>query len=53
MKLRKKIKAYGDSLIISFTKEDKEMYGIKKGQILDIEFTFINDNDTVQKGGKK
>ncbi len=34
--VRKEIKKWGESLIISFDKEDQKAYGFEQGDILDI-----------------
>ena len=39
--MRKKIKKYGNSLVIVFTKEDAESYKLKEGNIIEIKFNKI------------
>ena len=34
--MKKRIKKWGDSLVIVFTKEDIDLYGIKEDDIIDI-----------------
>lgn len=36
--MRKQIKKYGNSLVIVFTKEEQELYGIKEGDKIDLDF---------------
>lgn len=35
--MKKEIKKYGDSLVITFTAEEKRIYNIKEGMIADID----------------
>jgi len=36
MALRKKLKNWGDSVVLTFTKEDLELYNLKEGDVIDI-----------------
>jgi|TARA_R100000750_G_scaffold62840_1_gene58456 hypothetical protein len=38
--MKKIVKVYGHSLVIVFNNEDKEVYNIKKGDILDLSDAF-------------
>jgi len=35
--MKKRIKKWGDSLVIVFTKEEKELYGLIEGDIIELE----------------
>ncbi len=35
--MRKKIKKWGDSLVIVFTKEDCDLYGLVEGDIIELD----------------
>ena len=35
--MKKRIKKYGNSLVIVFTKEDIDLYGLVEGDIIDID----------------
>lgn len=39
--MKKPIKTYGNTLVIQFTKEEQKLYGIKAGQIYDIEIVLV------------
>jgi len=45
--MKKRIKKYGNGLVVHFDKEDCEVYNIKEGQIYDLEMNLI------KKRGKK
>lgn len=34
--LRKKVKRWGNNLVIVFTQEDEEVYGLTEGDVIDI-----------------
>ena len=34
--MKKKLKRYGNTLIISFSKEDQEVYGLVEGDVMDL-----------------
>jgi len=46
--MKKLVKKYGDSLIITFDKEDKKLYNIEDGDLLD-EIEFVNKKKEYQK----
>ncbi len=46
--LRKRLKRYGRALVINFPKEEQEIYGLKEGDIID-----INDIIVMEGKGKK
>ncbi len=35
--MKKRLKKYGNTLIINFTKEEQKMYGLVEGDIIDVE----------------
>jgi len=39
--MKKKIKKYGDTLVISISREDAEIYEIKEGDIVELTLTKI------------
>jgi antitoxin component of MazEF toxin-antitoxin module len=39
--MKKKIKKWGNSLVIVFTKEDEEVYGLVEGDVINIEDMLI------------
>ena len=47
MDMKKIIQEYGNALIIRFNGDDKKLYGLKKGDIVEITIT------QVKEGGKK
>ncbi len=42
--MKKIIKKWGDSLIISLTSEDARIYNLKKGDVVDIEIAKVRKN---------
>jgi len=36
IKMKKQVKKYGDTLVISFNREEQQIYSIKQGTILDL-----------------
>ena len=44
--MKKEVKKYGDTLVITFDAEDQRIYGVKKGDILDLgDIVFDNEED--------
>ena len=35
--MKKKLKKWGNNLVVVFTKEDEQVYGLKEGDTIDIE----------------
>lgn len=50
--MKKIIKAYGNTLVITFTREEQEVYDISEGDIFDVELSPL-EKAIKQKGGKK
>ena len=48
--MRKTIKKWGDSLVISFTKEETQMYELGEGDVLDIDDILLKK---INKGKRK
>ena len=49
--MKKKLKKYGKTLVLSFTKEEQEIYKLKEGSIIEV---WLDDgSDSIEmKGGK-
>ena len=47
--MKKKIKKYGNSLVIVFDKEDIELYGIKEGDWIELEDMLIQSKKEVKR----
>jgi len=43
--MKKRIKKWGDSLVIVFTKEDCELYGLVEGDVIDLDDMLIQQNE--------
>jgi len=43
--MKKRIKKWGDSLVIVFTKEDCELYGLVEGDVIDLDDMLIKQNE--------
>lgn len=43
--MKKKVKRYGGSLIILFSKEECDIYDIKEGNVYDVELAPINSEE--------
>ena len=41
--MKKRLKRYGNNLVLVFTKEEEEIYGLIEGDIIDIEDMVIQD----------
>jgi hypothetical protein len=41
--MKKILKKWGDSLVIIFDKEDKEIYKLERGKIIDLTITEVKD----------
>ena len=39
--MKKKIKKYGNGLVIHFTKEEVELYGLREGDVIELDDMFI------------
>jgi len=46
--MKKKLKRWGNNLVVVFTKEDEEIYGIIEGDIIELDDMIVQ-----KKGGKK
>lgn len=53
MKLKKKIKKYGNTHVIVLTKKELENHKLKSGELVDVEITKSNGNGKNKKGKKK
>lgn len=52
--MKKKVIKYGNSFVISFTRFEREIYGIKEGSILDLsEMIVIKLKEVNNNGNKK
>lgn len=52
LNMRKKVKRYGKSLVISFSREEKEIIGLTEGDIIDFEIKDIETRQPYKKGVK-
>ena len=41
MEIRKRLKKYGNSIVIVFTKEDIDTYGLKEGDTIGLNFHIV------------
>ena len=46
--MKKQLKEWGNSLVITFSPEEQRIYGLKEGDIIDLDDMFL-----VDKGSKK
>ena len=51
--MKKQVKRYGDTLVISFSREEQIVYGIKKGTIVDLGDMVILNQGVKRNGNKK
>ena len=51
--MKKKVKRYGDTLVISFTKEEQEIHKLRKGTIVDLSDMVILNQEVKNNGNKK
>jgi len=52
LNMRKKVKRYGSSLVVSFSREEKEIIGLTEGDIIDFKINDIETREPIKKGVK-
>lgn len=51
--MKKKLKRWGNNLVITFTKEDESIYGLKEGDIIEVNDSILESKKNVQNIIKK
>ena len=51
--MKKIIKKYGDSLVINFTKDERKLYRLKEGDVIDVEINKPIDYQYMKRKAKK
>ena len=51
--MKKQVKRYGDTLVISFSREEQKIYNIKVGTIVDLGDMVVLNQEVKRNGNKK